>query len=187
MNVIHAEMVHSEKTLTRLALTRYNSFQYGRKLLRFLLAMALVLYGLYGDKHLIMPYFSLAAGCLLAANLDARPKAQARQVAAQMKGRFPHSFYSFSQTGFRYYKDGDEISYKKLIRLVEDREYLYLYVSPESAYMVDKSTVSGGEATLKALLAEKSGLKWTRPFNLLTFRLHSLQREKDERLPPRHL
>ena len=69
---------------------------------------------------------------------------------------------------------------KKMVRLVEDKEYLYLYISRESAYMVDRSTVEPGDSgKLKEFLAGKTGLDWTKPFSLLTFRFPSVFGRRD--------
>ena len=175
MALYQAKMKHSAATITQLMITRYNTFQYGKKVIRFVIALILIGYGLYGDNTLFMPMVCLFIGCVMVANLNQAPKSLAKAVIRQMGGQFPESHYEFEKNAFRFHAEADPVPYQKLIRLVEDKQYLYLYVSEDSGYMVDKATISGGTlADLKEFLASGSGQKWTRPNSLLTFRLTSL-------------
>lgn len=175
MAAYEAKMKHSAETITKLMIMRYNTFQYGRKLIRFVISLVLIAYGLYGDKTLFMPLVCLFVGCVMIANLNQAPKSLAKKVIAQMGGQFPQSAYRFESSSFSFHKETPAVPYSKLIRLIEDKQYFYLYVSEDSGYMVDRSTVSGdGAAGLKAFLAEKTGMKWFRPNSLLTFNLFSL-------------
>lgn len=170
-----AKMKHDEATIIRLVETQANTFQFGKKLFHIALAMGLILIGLYVKGNYIMPMVCLLAGCMLITGLNVPSRVQAKKLCEQMGGQFPHSDYTFEKTGFR---DGEKSSltpYQKLIALVEDREYLYLYISKFSAYMVDKSTVSNQDVDgLKTFLAQKTGLDWRRPNTLMNFRFRSL-------------
>lgn len=174
-----AKMKHNESTIIRLAETQYNTFQFGKKLIRIGLALVLILVGLYAGQNYVTPMICLFVGCVLISGLNVRTRYNARKLCEQMKGNFPSSDYEFLEQGFKYYKEGEPVPYDKLIRLVEDKQYLYLYISQQSAYMVDKATVSGdGTTGLQAMLSEKTGLKWTKPYNLLTFRFRSIFAKK---------
>lgn len=185
MNEYTAKMQHSEKTIVRLAETQYNTFQYGKKLVRMGLAMVMILIGLsMGNEGYVTPMLCLFFGCVLLAGLNVRVRSNAHKICAQMNGKYPSSEYVFRDDGFRFYAEGEWIPYAKLIRLVEDRQYFYLYISSQSAYMVDRATVSGdGDAGLKRFLAERTGQKWTRPFNLLNFRFRSIFARGKEKPP----
>lgn len=175
MALYQAKMKHNASTITQLMITRYNTFQYGKKMIRFVIALVLIGYGLYGDKTLFMPMVCLFIGCVMVANLNQAPKSLAKALIRQMGGQFPESSYEFEKSAFRFHAEAEPVPYGKLIRLVEDRQYLYLYVSEDSGYMVDKASISGGTpAELKEFLSAGSGQKWTRPNSLLTFRLTSL-------------
>ena len=175
MAVYQAEMKHDASTITRLMIARYNTFQFGKKLVRYGIAIVLVLYGLYADTSMLTPMICLFIGCVMIANVNIGPRMLAKQIIKQMDGQFPHSRYAFNVSEFKFPEEAEAVPYHKLIRLVEERQYFYLYVSEDSGYMVDKSTVTGGDIQgFKQFLAEKTGLKWQRSNSLLTFNLRSL-------------
>ena len=175
MPIYRAKMHHNATTIKKLIQTGYDVFQFRRKLINAAIAMGLILYGLYADQSMITPIIALFVGCVMLANINAYPRAQAKQVLAMMGDDYPKSDYHFREREFEFNAEADPIPYKSIIRLVEDREYLYLYVSKQSAYMVDKATISQGKSMdLKDFLAIETGLKWTRPANLLNFRLRNL-------------
>ncbi|MBO7423426.1 MAG: hypothetical protein J6T99_08595, partial [Oscillospiraceae bacterium] len=74
--------------------------------------------------------------------------------------------------------------------------YLYLYISRESAYMVNAASVygEGGLNGLKTLISEKSGCKWTKPSSFWSFNIDNLRelfgnsssRYEGERLKDNH-
>lgn len=170
-----AKMQHSEETIKRLVLTQYGSFQYWKKLLRIALALGMIAFGILGSGELVSTTVCLLFGCILLTGLNTRPNHNAKMICAQMKGQFPSSDYSFTDKGFRDHDGGELIAYSGLVRLVEDREYMYLYISTQSAYMVDKSTVSGdGAEGLKSLIAAAAGLRWTKPVTLMNFSIRTV-------------
>lgn len=189
MALFSAKMEHNEKTIIKLVKTQQQVFQFRQRLVYFLLAFVLLVYGIYADESMITPYLALFIGCAMLTGLSAGVRRQAGKLIQQMNGRFPKSDYSFEEEGFRYYSKGELISYKKLLRLVEDREYLYLYISEQSAYMVDKATVKGGLGELKTFLAQKTGRSWEQPVSLFNLRFKTLRQQhgssRDEYTGPR--
>lgn len=176
-----AEMDHDAKTLEKLVETQQRTFQFGRRAAHFLLSLLFILYGLFAGGGTALAYLALIAGCVMATGLRAGIRRQAGRIVQEINGEFPRSRYAFSEEGFAFHQGGEAIPYGRLIRLIEDEGYLYLYVSSQSAYMVDKSTVSGGGAAgLKAFLAGKTGLGWSRPNSLATFSLLTLLRQRRE-------
>lgn len=175
-----AKMKHNATTITKLVQTQYDTFQFKNKLVQVLVGFGLILFGLFAPKEWFMPWIALFVGCVMLANLNLVPKRQSKQILSQMGKNFPKSDYTFSDDGFTFYDKGDRISYKSLIRLVEDGQYAYLYVSQMSAYMVDKRTITGGTVEQwKAFLADRSDLSWSRPASLLTFRFKDLFPKKE--------
>ena len=182
-----AKMQHNKATIHKLVQTQYDTFQFHKKLIHMLIAFGLILFGLYADQSMFMPMIALFVGCIMLANINAYPRAQAGQVLKMMGENYPQSDYYFEADYFTFNKEAEAVPYRKIIRLVEDREYLYLYVSKQSAYMVDKKTISRGQdLDLKEFLAIETGLKWTRPASLLRFNLKDLfPRTKDDHQGPR--
>ena len=165
-----AKMQHSPETIEKLAEARQRTFQFGKRIAHSLIAILLIVYGIYGSKQMYTPYIALIIGCTMITGLNAGIKRQAKAVIRQMGNNFPKSDYTFNENGFSFYHKGEIIPYSKLCRLIEDKKYLYLYISTQSAYMVDKSTVSGGTYTaLKDFISAKSGLVWSRPNSIFNF------------------
>lgn len=185
-----AKMQHNEKTIIKLVETQQKVFQFGRRAAYFIVAGILIFYGLYADKSMLTPYLALFAGCVMLTGLGAGTRRKAAKVIKQMHSRFPKSDYCFGDAGFTYYDKGEPIPYSKLIRLVEDREYMYLYISEQSAYMVDKATVKSSAEELKTFLSEKSKLSWERPKSVFNLSFRTILRNrrtagKDEYTGPR--
>ena len=176
-----AKMQHNRTTIHKLIQTQYDTFQFGKKLGHIAIAVGLILYGLYADQTMFTPMFALFVGCVMLANINAYPKANANRVLKMMGEDYPKSDYVFEKDSFRFNEEAEPVPYSKIIRLVEDREYLYLYVSKQSAYMVDKSTVSGGNVNdLKTFLAIETLQKWSRPANIFNFRVGDLFRKNTD-------
>ena len=68
------------------------------------------------------------------------------------------------------------LEYSRFQRLLEDNEYLYLFLGPKSVCMIDKATVEGGSAEdLKEFVAQRTGLSWRRNRSLLSMNLTDLR------------
>ena len=173
-----AVMKHNADTIEKLVLMQYNTFQVGKKISLILISLVLIAYGVFTfSSGMITSYFCLFLGCVMIAGLNVRPKSNARKIIAQMNNRFPSSEYYFSSTGFKDSEKSKEISYQSLIKLIDDKKYLYLYISKESAYMVNASSVygEGGVNGLKNLISEKAGCKWTKPSSFWSFNINNMR------------
>ena len=186
MEKFTAAMVHDKDTITKLSVTQYNCFEFKSKLERIVIANAIIVYGLFSNQSMYTPMICLVLGCILIANVNLRPRVRANKIIEQIGGRFPRSSYSFTDTGFSDGGEGKMLPYLQLIKLVEDRRYIYLYVSSQSAYMVDKASIKGGTVDeFKTYLAGKTKLKWTRPVSLLTFGIKDIIKRDDSFQGPR--
>ncbi len=69
--------------------------------------------------------------------------------------------------------------------MVAQSDFLYLFPNATQAYMIDTSSVEGGDLdAFKAFLVEKVGLEWTLPNSFLTMNLKRiLFNKKNTRLP----
>ena len=175
MELYSAGMRHSAETVRQFTLLQYNTFEWWRKLLFFLLSAALIVFGVSSLSSLPM-IFCLFAGCLILTNLDSRANSVADGVIEAMQGSYPLLRYSFSGSAFTDGANRPEVPYKRLLRLIADEKYLYLFTSKASGYMIEKESVQGpdGADGLMALISRETGLGWEKPFSLLTFRLRDL-------------
>ena len=186
MVLYQAEMQHSAETVKRFTHLQYDTFEWWRKLLLFCLSAALILFGvLYGSASgfSVLTVFCIFAGSILFTNLNTRANMVADQVIEAMHGNYPVLQYSFSESEFTDGEDRPTVSYTKLFRLIFDEEYLYLFASKASGYMIRKESITGEEGVkgLMDLISRESGLTWQKPFSFLTFSikdLHSLIRRR---------
>ena len=186
MPIYRAKMKHSAETIKKLIQTGYDVFLFKRKFLNAVIAFGLIIYGLYADKSMFTPWVALFVGCVMLPNLNAIPKQQAKEVLQQMGGHYPKSDYRFYEKEFSFNEKEGAIPYKRLIRLIEDKQYLYLYVAEQSGYMVDKGTVTGGSVSeLKTYLEIETGMKFSRPASLFSFKIYDLFPKKDNYKGPR--
>ncbi len=175
MELYCASMQHSADTVKKFTLLQYNTFEWWRKALFFILSAALIIFGLSSGSA-VLSIASICIGCIVLTNLNSRAISIADQVAEAMHGSFPLLRYTFRESGFTDGEDREEIPYGRLYRMISDDRYLYLFVSKASGYMLDSESVQGenGQEGLRQFLSEKSGLPWSKPVSLLTFRFHDI-------------
>lgn len=179
MVLYQAEMQHSAETVKRFTHLQYDTFEWWRKLLLFILSALLILFGVFfgsSSGFSILTVFCIFAGSILFTNLNTRANMVADQVIEAMQETYPVLQYSFSESGFTDGKDRPTVSYAKLFRLISDEEYLYLFASKASGYMIRKKSITGegGAQGLMDLISQKSGLSWQNPVSFLTFSIKDL-------------
>lgn len=176
MKSISATMNHNADTITLLSVTQYNTFFFWKKLLQLACGIALLLLGITRPADNVWGIVCLFFGCWILTSLDMPAKFRANRILEAMNGVFPSSTYEFYSDHFVLTANEipEKIDYSSLIRLVENNQYLFLYISPYSAYMVDSRTITAGKDTLKILLSDAAKLKWKKPNRLLTFSRKSL-------------
>ena len=179
MVLYQAEMQHSAETVKRFTHLKYDTFEWWRKLLLFILSALLILFGVFfgsSSGFSVLTVFCIFAGSILFTNLNTRANMVADQVIEAMQETYPVLQYSFSESGFTDGKDRPTVSYAKLFRLISDEEYLYLFASKASGYMIRKKSITGegGAQGLMDLISQKSGLSWQNPVSFLTFSIKDL-------------
>ena len=175
MNLYTARVKHSPDTVRRFTVIQYDTFEPFGKVIRFALAVALIIAGAFSGSSAAL-VFLLFLGCVLLTNLNSKALSVADQVEKAMHGSFPELHYSFSEDRFTDGPERPEVLYSALIRLIEDNDYLYLFASKSSGYMIETASVTGdgGAEGLKRLISEKSGCEWKRPLTLATLKLKDL-------------
>ena len=75
-----------------------------------------------------------------------------------------------------------KIPYAKFHRLIEDQDYLYLFLGRGSVCMLDRSTVQpDSDKELKRFVTERTGKQWSRNWTLLSMTLGDLLQMRKER------
>jgi len=74
-------------------------------------------------------------------------------------------------------KDWFYMPYGMIQRVIEDKEYYYLWLTRATSYMIDKSTVApADQKAFKAFLEAQTGLLTEAPPTLLRFNMGALRR-----------
>lgn len=146
MNTYTAKMKCVAGTIEQFVVMQYNTFKSRNKPLRVFLAKAMLVYGVYVSSWQMITPLSLPVPWLRSPGRDeCAPQKQCQEADRSSGGRFPSSDYSFREDGFMDRSGVSPIPYFSLIKLIDEREYLYLYVSQHSAYMIGRSTVKGAD------------------------------------------
>ena len=178
MTVYTAKIKHSEDTIKAMAKAQYECFR--SKSYYVMLVFAIVLLALsvfvsaipQGVKTLM-----IVVGCFTVVGLGSPPKQLAKQVINNLKGNFPSMEYRFGEKSVQLTgADTGVLEYKEILQLAQDSKYLYIFIQNRSAYMLERSSAKPDEEGLKELVAEKTGLAWTRPGAMQ--KLSSLRYEK---------
>ena len=181
MTVYTAKIEHSEATVRTMARAQYDAFR-PRSFYFFLLlslgflAVALFVPGLSQSLKLLC----IVIGCFLIVGLNSPPRQLADQIIRSLNGRFPIIGYRFEEESIELSGTDtmDSLPYDEIIRLVEQPDYLYLFIHNRSAFMIDRSSIQPDEAGLMELLRTKTGLAWTRNTSVLNTSLKSLREQR---------
>ena len=173
-----AEIQHNEDTFRRLAQTQYNAYCIPTKLMM----LALCLVCLYCGVTEVAGGFSLILlfiGCWTAISMQLPAKRNADKMIELARGKFPYTKYQFLSEHILI-TGGEEVvelGYNEIYELLEDREYLYLFLNKSSGYMVSKATIKPNDvAGLYSFLEACTGKKPHVVKGLLSLNLRALLR-----------
>ncbi len=171
-----AKIDHTEKTILTLFRVEYHCYEQKKMLLRFLLGLAVVFAGVFVPLPTWARAILLLIGAWLIASLDFPSQIRADRTLEARKGALPRMTYAFYENEMKVSGEGAmSIPYRKLKRLIEDKNYLYLFLSRDSVCMLARDSLQPKEPdAFKAFLAEKTGLVWRRERGLLSLDLADL-------------
>lgn len=168
---------HTEDTLQRLFKTEYRTYHQLRILTQLAIGFAMAALALTVEMSRPLQAVLLLVGCLLMVGGDFPASVRADKAVDDRKGKLPSNVCSFFGGSMELSGEGSmRLNYDRFQRLVEDKEYLYLFLGRRSVCMVDKSTVKGGSTEeLKAFVSERTGLAWRRNRSFFTMNLADLR------------
>ena len=174
---------HTPDTIQRLYKTAYYTYDTLRILSRFLFGGALIAAALILELPRPVQILLLLAGCWLIISKDFPAAVRADQVLDNRKAALPLHICSFFEDRVELSGEGSmKLAYPKFQRLIEDEQYLYLFLGRQSVCMVEKDGVEGGSPEeLKAFVARLTGLSWQRNRSLLTMNLADLRQALRDR------
>ena len=174
-----AKMQHTEETILRLSRVQYRTYCALQRLITALTACVLLAMGAVCSFGRATSLVLIALGCWTMMSLDVPANRNAKKLVEGANGRMPASEFVFSEDGITISGDGQQSSlkYSDLYSLVCDGEYLYLFRSRYSAYMIPMNAVEGGTGEeLKQFLSEKARLPAEKPGSLLRSRIRDLKK-----------
>ena len=174
MNSYRASIVYNPYTLRQLSNTISSTFHNGLKAIYLAICVGLLVAGAKIGLATPRGVALICIACFMLPMVRSIDKSRANQMIKQMNGRTLTVAYTFEDDAFWCEAPGEKnsFSYDSIIRLVDGPEFLYLFPNAGQAYMVDKATVEGGDLdSLRAFLAERVGLEWTKPTSFLTLNL----------------
>ena len=174
MKQYSAQIRHSYETIVRMFRVQEDTFRFGRKMAMALCGLLLTVLGAWNLSSAAGLAFALV-GCWLLVSLNYPAKSQAQSVKEALGGQYPTNRYEFCDGHFVLLaQNQDIVDYGKLVRLVEDEGFCYLFISDHACYMLEKASLGAQLEDFRAFMAEETGLTWTRPYRLATFNLKSM-------------
>ena len=127
------------------------------------ISFAMLLAGGFGASTNDNPIFIvlIALGCFVLTSAEYGAKGSAKQIIAAQKGNFPVMKFSFRQDNIVVTTPDvtGVVHYDIIIRLAENRQYLFLFSSERAAYVLNKADIPQGELdNFKAFISEKTGI-----------------------------
>ncbi len=106
----------------------------------------------------------LILGILIVTNADVRGRAMGRKMCKFMDGWWPLMKFSFEEDGIHSETDRETMvaPYSSVIRLIDERAFYYVFTGPNTAFMIDKSTLSPKDQDgFMVMLLQRTGQEWT--------------------------
>ena len=160
--IYRASIKHTEKTVEQLYKMQYCVYEKPRIFLRLLIGFGLVAAAAAGAFPTWAKALLLLVGAWLLVSRDFPAAVRADRALTDRKAKLPNMNYSFGPEALHLTGEGSmDIPYQKFTRLVEDKQYCYLFVSRNSVCMLAKDAVKPADImAFAAFLEEKTGLKW---------------------------
>lgn len=174
-----AQIEHSEETFKRLARIQYDAYCVPTKLMLAALGAVCVYLGMTmtGSAFSMVLLF---LGCWTIISIQLPAKRNAEKMIAMAKGDFPVTQYRFWTDHIQISGEqtSAELNYTQIYDLLEDREYLYLFLNRTSGYMIPKDSVSPCIEDFILFLEKKTGKKKSSVKGLLSLNLSALLHHK---------
>lgn len=179
MSRFSREFCHDEESVQRLSQVQYLSFQKRYILLQLFLGVVFVSVAVSGGLDRVAGVLCCLFGCWLLVSWKQIPRFRAGKLLKACEGNFPHTTFLFGEDGLTIANSQGKtrLSYDKIVRLVRDDAYDYLFVSSEGAYMLPQETGPGEEDFL-SFLSQRTKLEWLPLKNVFFISIRQLVKER---------
>jgi len=167
---------HSYDTILRMCKTQYGINNFRNRVLILLGGILLAIFGLPVINSWI-GLLMVMIGCFMITSVDMPARMQADEVKKALDGKYPQNRYDFYDGHMVVAaKNQDVVSYDRLIRLVEDDLYCYLWISRSASYMIEKYSLGKELEGFKAFMEKATGKTWEKPQKLTGINLSTIIR-----------
>ena len=172
-----AKITHTEKTVEQLYKMQYYVYEKPRMILRMLIGFSLVLTAVVTGFPTWAKALLLLFGAWLLVSRDFPAAVRADRALSERKAKLPNMSYSFGPEAVNLTGEGSmDIPYSNFTRLVEDRQFLYLFVTRNSICMIEKDSVKPADIMAFAkYMEEKTGLKWRAEKSFLSMSIYDIR------------
>ena len=172
-----AKITHTEKTVEQLYKMQYDVYEKPRMIVRALIGFGLVVTAVLSSFPTWGKALLLLFGAWLLVSRDFPAAVRADRALSARKAKLPNMSYGFGPDGVHLTGEGSmDLPYSKLTRLVEDRQYLYLFVNRSSVCMMEKDSLKPADLMgFARLLEEKTGLKWRAEKSFLSMSIYDMR------------
>ena len=172
-----ASINHTDKTVRELYKTQYFCFDKTRIIIRYTAGFLLILAAVIFEIHIAFKGIFLLIGAWLVSTPDFPSQIIAEKNLAARKTPLPVMNYEFYNDKLKLSGEGAcDISYDKIKILLHDKNYIYLFISKNSACMIDKSTVENLDDFMN-FIQEKTKSKWYVQKSFLSMNFYDFIRE----------
>lgn len=172
-----AKITHTEKTVEQLYKMQYYVYEKPRMILRAVIGFGLVVAAVAAAIPTWGKALLLLLGAWLLVSRDFPAAVRADRALSERRAKLPDMSYGFGNDKVHLTGEGSmDLPYKKLTRLVEDRQYLYLFVNRNSVCMMEKASVKPDDIMAFAkFMEEKTGLTWRAEKSFLSMSIYDLR------------
>ena len=172
-----ASITHTDKTVRELYKTQYFCFDKTRIISRFIAGFILILIPITLEFSLVLKGIFLLIGAWLVSTPDFPSQIRAEKNLDARKNPLPVMNYEFYDDKLKLSGEGTcDINYDKIKILINDTKYFYLFISKNSACMIDKTTLENLDDFMK-FMEEKTKTKWRVQKSFFSMNFQDLIRE----------
>ena len=173
-----AAIAHNEKTVLELYKTQYYAYDKVRLVARFMLGFVFIIVAVAVSIPIWLKGILLLLGAWLVSTPDFPSQVIAEKNLDARKSALPVMNYEFYDDYLTLSGEGNvKIPYNKITLLIKAENYLYLFISKNSACMIDKSTLINQDATgFMNFIESKTKLQWATQKSFISMNIHDLRR-----------
>lgn len=155
---------HNEESIRTLFKVTYYSYEMKKVIMCFVTGSVLAIIGLIGSIPDILQVILLLIGCWLLVSGDLPSKVKADRTLKVRENSLPVIESIFYES---YMELSNQlkmtIEYDKIQQLIEENQYLFIFLNRESVCMIDINKLKPYEPEMfKNFLTDKTGLEWKR-------------------------